>query len=285
MMRRKKQTYVVLAVSVAIAMLVLSQMGMYVAHLLWGTSLHRNIFNFCIGLFHPDSLPFRVITILLNLLIVSTLGIGIFGGAHQFILLRRFRNKLSAITDSRLSEHITRKFNRHSDLIVVKQERMLAFTVGFRQPRIVLSTALIDRLDEQELRAVIEHESFHQINRDTAKILLTRLISQALWFIPLARWSYLNYKIISELAADEYAIHRTGSELGLGSAILKLIRSGPNLNATPELANFSDGSINYRLQELVNPVRTLPVKLDATSIVTSAYMLVLIMFMMLLAGI
>lgn len=286
MMPRKKQAAIVLAVSVATALLVLSQMSMYVAHLMWGISLHRNIFDFCIGLFQPNSLPYRLITVILNLLIASTLGIGFIGALRQIVLLRKFKNKLDAITDARLTEHYARKLQRNpSSLSVVKQERLLAFTVGFRNPRIVLSTGLIDKLDEQELRAVIEHESFHQINRDTTKIFLIRSISQALWFIPLTRWSYQNYKIVSELAADEYAIHRTGSEIGLGSAMLKLIRSGPSLGATPELARFSDGAINYRLQELVKPERTLPVKLDAKSIVTSAYMLLLLMFMMLLAGI
>jgi Zn-dependent protease with chaperone function len=189
------------------------------------------------------------------------------------------------LVNPQLTEKLLFKLNRKpSDLIVVNADQMLAFTVGFRSPRIVISDCLLEMLDEQELRAVIEHETFHQINRDGIKILVLQFISQALWFIPIAHWSYQNYKIISELAADEYAIDRSGSELGLGSAMLKLIRKGFKSNSAPVLVHFADGSINYRLKQLVNAERSLPVKLDAVSMVTSVYMLMLVLMLMIVAG-
>lgn len=192
-----------------------------------GVSLHKNVFDVCIGLFKPNTFPYHLITFVLNALIVYTILIVLVIGVRQFILVRKFRDRLFALANPQLTEKLLRKLNRKSsDLLVVNNDQMLAFTVGFRNPRIVISDALLEMLDENELRAVIEHETFHQINRDGIKILVLQFISQALWFIPIAHWSYQNYKIISELAADEYAIDRSGSELGLGSAMLKLIRRG-----------------------------------------------------------
>jgi Zn-dependent protease with chaperone function len=155
--------------------------------------------------------------------------------------------------------------------------------MGFRKPLIVLSTGLIEMLDRHELEAVIEHEAFHQNNHDSLKIFILQLISQALWFIPLTKWTYQNYKIISELMADEYAVIKTGSELGLGSALLKLIKNCFHENAAPVLAHFADGSVNYRLQQLVDPQKNIPVKLETISIVISINVLLLFMSMIVLA--
>jgi beta-lactamase regulating signal transducer with metallopeptidase domain len=112
---------------------------------------------------------------------------------------------------------------------------------------------------------------------------LLQLISQSLWFIPITKLAHHNFKLISELLADEYAIKKTGSELGLGSALLKLIKKGFSDNPTPVLVYFSDGIVNYRLQQLVDPDQAIPVRLGMTSIVISFHVLLLFMGMIVLA--
>jgi beta-lactamase regulating signal transducer with metallopeptidase domain len=281
----KKQSSIVLGVSLLAAIIVFSQMALYVVHLLWGVSLHKNVFEFCIGLFRPNSMPYYVITLVLNGLISYTLLTIIARAVQQFALFRKFRKDLFSLVDRRLTDKLSGQLNRPvNDLIVVNHARLLAFTVGFRNPRIVVSDSLLDMLDEQELRAVVEHETYHQINRDGIKIFMIQLVSQALWFIPITRWCYQNYKIMSELAADEHAIHRSGSEIGLGSAMLKLLRRGFKSNSMPVIVQFADGSINYRLRQLLNSDRSIPVKLDVVSMVTSIHMLMLVLILMIVAG-
>ncbi|WP_239616616.1 M56 family metallopeptidase [Cohnella mopanensis] len=281
----RKQSSIVLGVSLLAAIIVLCQMALYVVHLLWGVSLHKNVFEFCIGLFRPNSVPYYVITFILNALIVFTLITIMVKAVQQFLLLRKFKKDLVSLVDPQLSDKLSRQLNRTANkLIVVNHDRLLAFTVGFRNPRIVISGALLDMLEEQELRAVVEHETFHQINRDGIKIFITQLVSQALWFIPITRWCYQNYKIMSELAADEYAIHRSGSEIGLGSAMVKLLRREYKSKSLPVLVHFADGSINYRLKQLLNSDRSIPVKLDMVSMVTSIHMLMFVLILMIAAG-
>ncbi|MFJ7976901.1 M56 family metallopeptidase [Peribacillus sp. JNUCC 23] len=276
----KKRSLFVIGLSLLIAVLIWSQMGMYVAHLLFGVNLHVNVFKFCISLFREHSFYYFLVTIILNVLIAYTILITLIKIIGQCMLLKRFKKKIFAQQNLGLTIALNRKFERlHQDIIVIDRKESLAFTFGFRRPRIVLSSGLIAILDRDELEAVVEHETFHQRNHDTLLIFVLQLISQSLWFIPLTKWSYQNYKIISELLADEYAIQRMGSELGLSSALFKLIKNYFKGNSTPVLVHFSDESVNYRLQQLVEPKKSIPVRLKTTSMIISIYVLLLIMGM------
>ncbi|WP_276913348.1 M56 family metallopeptidase [Aneurinibacillus aneurinilyticus] len=284
-MRWKQKSFLVIGLSLLIAILVWSQIGMYLVHILFGVSIQVNFFKFCISLFREGSFYYFLIIILLNTLIIYTVLITLIRIGQQYFLYSRFRKKIFALRNIEITGSLIRAFQRQNqDIIVINHEQLLAFTMGFRRPCIVLSTGLIEILEDHELEAVVEHETFHQLNYDSLKIFTLQLISQSLWFIPLTKWSYRNYKIISELLADEYAIQKMGSELGLGSALLKLIKNCFHANATPVLAHFSDESVNYRLQQLVDPKRTIPVRMDAMSILISIHVILIFMSMIMLAA-
>jgi hypothetical protein len=80
--------------------------------------------------------------------------------------------------------------------------------------------------------------------------------------------------------ADEYAVTKMGSELSLGSALLKLIKNSFKTSA-PIVVQFSGESVNYRLQQLVEPQRAIPVKLKLVHIFISIHVLLLLMGMVL----
>jgi Zn-dependent protease with chaperone function len=284
MMRWQRKSSIVLALSLLIAGLVWSQMGMYLAHLMFGVNVQVNFFKFCMSLFKEKSFYYFLVITFLNALIVYTVLITLIRFVQQYALSIRFRKKIMSLRDQTKTDQIIRDYKpQNNNLIVIDHKQTMAFSMGFRKPLIVLSTGLIEMLDRHELEAVIEHEAFHQNNHDSLKIFILQLISQALWFIPLTKWTYQNYKIISELMADEYAVIKTGSELGLGSALLKLIKNCFHENAAPVLAHFADGSVNYRLQQLVDPQKNIPVKLETISIVISINVLLLFMSMIVLA--
>lgn len=284
MMRWQRKSTMVMALSLLIAILVWSQMGMYIAHLIFGVNLKVNFFKFCISLFKEDSLYYFLVITFLNSLIAYAVLISVMKIIQQYVQSRRFKIKLMSLRDIHLTASIIRNFQPiNQNIIVIDHKHAMAFTVGFRRPIVVLSSGLVELLDQQELEAVIEHESFHQSHYDSAKIFLLQLISQSLWFIPITKWTYHNFKLISELSADEYAIKKTGSELGLGSALLKLIKKGFSDNPTPVLVYFSDGAINYRLQQLVDPDQAIPVRIGTISIVISIHVLLLFMGMIILA--
>ena len=107
------------------------------------------------------------------------------------------------------------------------------FCYGFVQPRVCVPIAMLDLLDDSELRAVLRHEGYHARSRDPLKVWLSRALGRGLYFLPLAgdlRDSYLTAK---EVAADEMTAQ--ADELPLASALVKLLsadeRSEPALRA------------------------------------------------------
>lgn len=280
MMRWNRKSFSLMSLSVVIALIVWSQMGIYLAHLFFGVSVKVNFFKFCISLFNDHSLYYFAILFILNALITYTVITMIVKMVKQYDLSRRFKNKVALLRNQQMTDGLIEQFNgMKAPIMVIDHVQALAFTMGLRKPCIVLSSGLITMLERQELEAVIEHETFHQQNHDSLKIFILQWISQALWFIPLTRWTYSNYKIISELRADEFAVQRMGSELGLGSALLKLIKNGFTENANPVLTRFVDGAVNYRLKQLIDPQVNIPVRLEMTSTVISVHVLLLFMSM------
>jgi Zn-dependent protease with chaperone function len=279
----KKKSVYLLALSLLLATFVWIQMGMFLTHLVFGVQIKLNIFKFCLSLFQENSFYYGLAIYAMNTIIALTLLMTLIKIVEQFTLFYRFNKRIMAIKDWELSEFYSEVFGDNDRLTIVKSEQSLAFTMGIRSPSIVLSTSLINLLEEEELKAVIEHERFHQNNRDPLLIFILQIIAQSLWFIPLTKWCYENYKIICEILADEYAIKHTGSQLGLGSALLKLIRHRITNETVPMTVPFSGQSINYRLQQLVEPKRDIPVKIKPVTIFISIYALLLFIGMMFIA--
>jgi Zn-dependent protease with chaperone function len=265
----KKSIYM-FGLSILIACVVWCQMGMYLVHLFFKVRIHANIFNFCIGLFEEGTFFYFLIVFLLNTLITYSLLYVLVGFGEQYILTRKLKKKLWLLWNHELTEKIIQSHQMENrDVLVINHKEVLAFTFGIRSPYIILSTGLLNLLERTELEAVIKHEMFHQMNRDPMKIFILSLIARSLWFIPLTKWLYKNYQIICEVLADEFAIKKTGSELGLSTALLKLIKNCFTDNPSPVLARFANKSVNYRLQQLIDPKHSLPLRLDNGSLIIS----------------
>ncbi|TFH62814.1 M56 family metallopeptidase [Peribacillus frigoritolerans] len=276
----KRKSYFVISLSLLIAFVVWCQMGAFLVHIFFGVNIKANFFKFCFSLFKEDSVYYFVVVTLLSIIISYSILSTLFKIAEQYFLSRRFKQKLFLSKNVDMTRSVNETFNRiKNDILVVNAEQPLAFTLGFRRPFIVFSTGLIRLLDFDELEAVVEHEAFHQKKYDPLVIFILQLISNALWFVPLTKWCHKNYKIISELSADENAIHKMGTELGISAALLKLIKHGCTDKSSPVLVHFSNESVNYRLQQLIDPHKTIPLRAETTTIFVSIYVLVILIGM------
>jgi beta-lactamase regulating signal transducer with metallopeptidase domain len=278
----KKKSLYLLLLSLGLATLIWVQMGMFLTHLLFGTQLKMNFFKFCLSLFMEDSFYYFLVILLINTLLTYIFLVTLLKIVKQLVLSQTFSKRLLADKDDELTAFITSKYGHEGNLIVIKSNSVLAFTKGYIKPTIVLSTAMIQILEENELRAVVEHETFHKNNHDPLKIFMLELIAQSLWFIPVTKWCQQNYSIISEILADEYAVRKMGSELELSTALIKLIKYNVSLKASPTLVHFSGGSINFRLQQLVEPSQSIPIKLTIKNIFISIHVLLFFIGMVLL---
>lgn len=101
-----------------------------------------------------------------------------------------------------------------------------AFCAGYLRPRVYVSTAALERLDDAELAAVIAHERHHQARRDPLRILIVQVLADALFFVPILRGLRRRYAAFAEIAADEAAVQTAGGAGALASALLAFGQTG-----------------------------------------------------------
>lgn len=124
----------------------------------------------------------------------------------------------------------------HPAVCVVDVAAPLAFCAGWLQPRIYVSTGTLSRLSESELRAVLAHEHHHRARRDPLRLAVGRVLSQALFFLPVLRPLHERYGDVAELTADAAALEATGRAGPLASAMLSIAATpaGEVVGISPE---------------------------------------------------
>ena len=142
---------------------------------------------------------------------LATLYLGARSVARQCLDGRRFVSRLRIVEPLEMDGEC---------VILIEDERPQAFCAGLVHPRVYLSTGGLIALGDDELRAVLAHERHHQRRRDPLRLLLVRVLGDALFFMPVLRRLRQRYAILAELAADEAAIAAVGSRSALASALL-----------------------------------------------------------------
>ncbi|MEZ4766924.1 MAG: M56 family metallopeptidase [Caldilineales bacterium] len=119
-----------------------------------------------------------------------------------------------------------------ANLRLVDDEAAYTFTQGLLRPQVWMSTGLLALLDASELRAVLVHERHHLHQRDPLRVLFSRSLAEALFFLPLAASLRDTYLAAKEVEADQ----ASAADNVLASALLKLLRHGHSLPANASLA-------------------------------------------------
>lgn len=110
---------------------------------------------------------------------------------------------------------------------IFADSRPQAFCAGLLRPRIYLSTGTLNVLNRHELNAVLAHEAHHAAQRDPLRILLARVLRDALFFLPIMGHVADRYRALAEMAADEAAVRHCGDRAGLASAMLTFDERAP----------------------------------------------------------
>jgi hypothetical protein len=100
-----------------------------------------------------------------------------------------------------------------------------AFCAGYLRPRIYLSAGAL-ALTPSEIFAVVAHEAHHQARRDPLRLLVARILSAGLFFLPVLGQLGDRYESLAELAADDAACAEPASRRALASALLKFESAG-----------------------------------------------------------
>ncbi len=145
-----------------------------------------------------------------------------------------------------------------------------AFCAGYLRPAVYVSERTVELLTEPELGAVLAHEHHHRRVRDPLRFAAVRILSHALFFVPVLRPLCERYADVAELSADRAAVSAGEGQKGhLASALLAFDDSGP-----PDVAGVSPERVDSLLGE--PPSWRLPVRLLVGSLGILSTLVVLV---------
>ncbi|MDP3063553.1 MAG: M56 family metallopeptidase, partial [Chloroflexota bacterium] len=166
------------------------------------------------------------------------------------------------------------------------------YTAGLRNQRMVISTGLVDTLDDEEMETVLAHELAHRIRYDNRSGWAILGLGTLMLYNPLA---LLELRLIAqerERACDDVAAQTTGKPLALASALLKVARRtmGGTLGYHPRarlspvawLQMFGSRAVRAQIEErvtrLVKPVQPRPVPWANLRLAVTAALLAVLLY-------
>ena len=144
------------------------------------------------------------------------------------------------------------------DVVYLNLPATHAFCLGFWRPRIWLTAGLIDLLTAEELAAVLAHEAYHCRRRDPLRLLLSRAVKSAFFFLPLVGDLAKLVELQQEIAADQAVIERMGDDLPLLCSLQKLLTQGSSKTPLPRATITPFNVTEARLRRLIYPAQSPP---------------------------
>ena len=174
------------------------------------------------------------------LLVVGALGaaaiaVSIRASWRQLLRYRRFLAEIGP----------AEPLGRDPSVNVIADPHPQAFCAGYLRPTVYVSQRTVELLTEPELGAVLAHEHHHLRVRDPLRFAAGRILSQALFFVPVLKPLCERYADVAELRADWAAVSASeGHKAHLASALLVFDDSGP-----PDVAGVSPERVDSLLGE------------------------------------
>jgi beta-lactamase regulating signal transducer with metallopeptidase domain len=214
--------------------------------------------------------PASVVAVLVLILATFGVGLGLTSLLQQLLAtLWLIRTLLSRrVTVSRHVGRIAAALDLAGCIDVVRDPRPFSFCYWFRRPRICLSTGLIKRLDDAEVRAVLLHERYHLRQRDPLRLVIARYLAAGLYVVPVVEELVDYYTVQKEVAADQAAVRAMGGVRELASALFKVL-PGADDGDLGLLAPVGSLSVTEaRIEQLVDG-RAVPLALSRASVALS----------------
>lgn len=106
-------------------------------------------------------------------------------------------------------------------VLLLDSSELIAYSLPRHLGGIVMSTAVLEKLDQKELTAVLEHENAHLQQRHHLMITVLNVLGWPLQWIPFVRAVVAAVPVYLEIASDKAACRCTSTP-ALASALLKL---------------------------------------------------------------
>lgn len=133
--------------------------------------------------------------------------------------------------------------------VLLSSAEVMVAAAGLRRPRVVVTSGALIALDDEELRASLDHERGHIAHRHRYVLLAIDLCLAMARVLPGTRRVVAEMGYHLERDADEYALRRAHDPVTLASAICKAARGAAA--TTPRLA-LSGGPTSRRVVRLID---------------------------------
>jgi Zn-dependent protease with chaperone function len=157
-------------------------------------------------------------------------------------------------------EEITKLHGLEVGLVMSNQP--ITFVWGFWRSKLILSSGLLNTLDEAELEGVIEHEAAHHLRSDNLVKLFLSVAAYLSPAFPLTQKILQRQMEQIELVCDEIAAVATNQPLEIASALVKVRRNSHsfenNFVLTSAFMSEETPSIEQRVKYLVELADKMP---------------------------
>jgi hypothetical protein len=159
-----------------------------------------------------------------SMALVAAGGLGLGLVRHCFMAWRVARRGLPARPEHQaLADLLAEQLGApRCSLLFYISDRPLALTYGLFKPRVLLSTWMVEHLDQRELEAVLAHELAHAARRDYLVMWLTTVLRDSFFYLPTSWVAYRQLQREKEIACDDLAAGVTSRPLALASALCKV---------------------------------------------------------------
>ncbi len=151
---------------------------------------------------------------------------------------------------------------------IVADRRPFSFCYWFLRPRICLSTGLVDRLEADELQAVLLHERYHLRHRDPLRLVIARYFAAGLYVVPVVEELVEYYTVQKEIAADQDAVRAAGGVRALAAALYKVLPDADEVSLGLLVPVGSLSVTEARIDQLVDG-RSVPLVLSRAGVALS----------------
>lgn len=211
-----------------------------------------------------------IVTVLVLLLAFGGIALGLVTLFRQLIetvvLIRSLLSRRIATRGALAA--LAAELNLGGRVDVVRDRRPFSFCYWFLRPRICLSTGLVQRLDADELRAVLLHERYHLRHRDPLRLVIARYFAAGLYVVPVVDELVAHYTVQKEIAADQDAVRTVGGVRALASALYKVLPDADELSLGLLVPVGSLSVTEARIDQLVDG-RPLPLVLSPAGVALS----------------
>lgn len=152
-------------------------------------------------------------------------------------------------------QRLVNKYQLFDKLYYINSDQWIALTIGLIRPRILISRAMVNKIDDSELEAVLLHEMYHRRMRDPLLLLIVYTLTKMLFFVPRVKRLHHAFVTWKEIRADYYARTQMKTKKPLISALIKMIQTGNTEtinNGHVFASSFKDGGLNLRLAYLLD---------------------------------